>query len=321
MGPPWASNTARGANCFNLLRNLPPNLVHHHHQQEGVSFIPLFFATTVLSFLPFSSLFKEFVSQSFRSLVHTLCFSIQNHISRSLPSPYIHYSQVLNAMVPHIAAWLLFFYVACSSALDIRDADDEQCVIEYVTVYGNGPPAGTGSTASPSTLPISTTYHIPTHMPVPLKQASASIGAQGSDGSSSSAGSPISIPSSSGSTTAAAAEATSDTTSPTQSSAAPSSSTPSTGAKSNITPGGKKAGISGYGNIAMMADWSQFTPHISWYSDYTPNPPDSGDVKGIGMVRSSPFLIPFPLTLPLSAFILIPLHSSSSAALLSTSKL
>ena len=191
-------------------------------------------------------------------------------------------------MLPHIAALLLSFSVACSSALDIRDADDEQCVIEYVTVYADGPAVGTGSTASPSTVPMSTTYHIPTHMPVPLKQASASVGTQGSDEGSSSAVSPTGIVSSSGSTTAAA-EATSATPSSTQSSAASSSSASSTGAKSNITPGGKKAGISGYGNIAMMADWSQFTPHISWYSDYTPNPPDSGDVKGIGMVWSSPF--------------------------------
>lgn len=225
-------------------------------------------------------------------------------------------------MLPHIAALLLSLYVACSSALDVRDPDDEQCVIEYVTVYANGPAAGTGSTASPSTLPTSTAYHIPTHMPVPLKQAGASIGAQGSDGSSSSAVAPISIASSSGSTTAAAAEATYDTTSSTQSSAAPSSSAPSTGAKSNITPGGKKAGISGYGNIAMMADWSQFTPHISWYSDYTPNPPDSGDVKGIGMVWNSPIPLPFPFSLSLSASTLIPLplvflcYSSSSAAFL-----
>ena len=190
-------------------------------------------------------------------------------------------------MLPHIAASLLSFYLACSSAsaLEVRDADDEQCVIEYVTVYANGPAAGTGSTASPSALPTTTAYHIPTHMPVPLKQASESVGAQSIGEGSSSAVSSTIMASSSGSSTAAAAEASSATPSSTQSSAAPSSSAPSTaGAKSNITPGGKKAGISGYGNIAMMADWSQFTPHISWYSDYTPNPPDSGDVKGIGMV-------------------------------------
>lgn len=205
----------------------------------------------------------------------------------------------LAAMLPHTAALLLSFYVACASALAIRGADDEQCVIEYVTVYTNGPSAGTGSTASPSTVSMSTTYHIPTHMPVPLKQAGSSVDAQGSGEGSSSAMPP----------TTAAAEATSGTMASTQSSAASSSSAPSTaGTKSNITPGGKKAGISGYVNIAMKADWSQFTPHISWYSDYTPNPPDSGDVKGIGMVRtfSLPSLhVSHPICRPLLSITLI----------------
>ena len=55
--------------------------------------------------------------------------------------------------------------------------------------------------------------------------------------------------------------------------------------KSNgLTPNGIKAGVAGYVSITENSSWSQFRPHIGWYSDYWPNTIDSGSVKGIPMV-------------------------------------
>ncbi|KAK5125298.1 hypothetical protein LTR08_005360 [Meristemomyces frigidus] len=64
-------------------------------------------------------------------------------------------------------------------------------------------------------------------------------------------------------------------------SAAPSSSGISVG---NLTPNGKKAGLSGYIGIQNIDAFSDLAPYISWYSDYTANTPDEQGVKGIGML-------------------------------------
>ena len=42
--------------------------------------------------------------------------------------------------------------------------------------------------------------------------------------------------------------------------------------------------MAGYVSITEKSSWSQFTPHIGWYSDYWPNTTDFGSVKGIPMV-------------------------------------
>ena len=47
---------------------------------------------------------------------------------------------------------------------------------------------------------------------------------------------------------------------------------------------GKKAGLSGYVGIQNTPAFHTLTPHISYYSDYTPNTPSSHGVKGIGML-------------------------------------
>jgi hypothetical protein len=52
----------------------------------------------------------------------------------------------------------------------------------------------------------------------------------------------------------------------------------------HLTPKGGKAGLSGYIGIQSTPAFAQFAPHISWYSDYTPNTPSSHGVKGIGML-------------------------------------
>ncbi|KAK5134192.1 hypothetical protein LTR08_006852 [Meristemomyces frigidus] len=75
----------------------------------------------------------------------------------------------------------------------------------------------------------------------------------------------------------------------TTSSAAPSSATSAATSSSgisvgNLTPNGKKAGLSGYVGIQNIDAFSDLAPYISWYSDYTANTPDEQGVKGIGML-------------------------------------
>ena len=67
------------------------------------------------------------------------------------------------------------------------------------------------------------------------------------------------------------------------STASPRPSTASVGSESLI-PNGVKAGVAGYRSITDKSSWTQFTPHIGWYSDYWPDTPDSGSVTGVGMV-------------------------------------
>ena len=52
----------------------------------------------------------------------------------------------------------------------------------------------------------------------------------------------------------------------------------------HLSPHGKKAGLSGYVGIQGKAAFHQLAPHISWYSDYTPNTPNFHGVKGVGML-------------------------------------
>ncbi|KAF2768382.1 hypothetical protein EJ03DRAFT_244179, partial [Teratosphaeria nubilosa] len=52
----------------------------------------------------------------------------------------------------------------------------------------------------------------------------------------------------------------------------------------NLTPNGKKAGLSGFVGCQEESAFTQLAPHIGWYSDYTPNTPDAHGVKGIGML-------------------------------------
>nr|POF07199.1 alkali-sensitive linkage protein 1 [Quercus suber] len=68
--------------------------------------------------------------------------------------------------------------------------------------------------------------------------------------------------------------------------AASSSSEPdSTGiSKSNLTPNGNKAGLSGYIGIDAKGAFKSLAPYISWYSDYTAVTPDSDGVIGVGML-------------------------------------
>lgn len=53
---------------------------------------------------------------------------------------------------------------------------------------------------------------------------------------------------------------------------------------SDVISLGKKAGLSGYVGIQEKQAFSDLSPYISWYSDYNPDTPSSGDVKGIGML-------------------------------------
>lgn len=40
----------------------------------------------------------------------------------------------------------------------------------------------------------------------------------------------------------------------------------------SLLPNGKKAGLSGYVGVQKLNAFNELAPHISWYSDYTPNP-------------------------------------------------
>ncbi|CAJ2508965.1 Uu.00g139910.m01.CDS01 [Anthostomella pinea] len=91
---------------------------------------------------------------------------------------------------------------------------------------------------------------------------------------------PAPAPSSSSSSSAAAPSSHSSATSTSSTSAAS-----STGiSKANLTPNGKKAGLSGFVGIQNKSGFSDLAPHMSWYSDYTANTPDAQDVMGVGML-------------------------------------
>lgn len=72
---------------------------------------------------------------------------------------------------------------------------------------------------------------------------------------------------------------------PAYTSTAPSDSSSSTGiTTTNLTPNGKKAGLSGYIGIQSKQAFTDLAPYISWYSDYAPDTPSSQGVQGIPML-------------------------------------
>lgn len=177
-------------------------------------------------------------------------------------------------------------------------------VTEYVTA---GAAASSASSASSVTLDVKNHWHSWSH------HTTASSSSEESSVSSSTTVPSVSTPASSSASSSAdvspiayssstAAESTLATSSSAYSSAAvytsstplvSSSSAPSTSSAAasstgitvgNLTPNGKKAGLSGYIGIGDISAFSDLAPYISWYSDYTPNTPDEQGVMGIGML-------------------------------------
>lgn len=94
-------------------------------------------------------------------------------------------------------------------------------------------------------------------------------------------------------TTSAAAAPTSYAASSSYTSSASAASSASVSASSgvspsNLTPGGKKAGLSGYIGCQDTSAFTDLAPYISWYSDYTANTTDAQGVQGIGMLWAGP---------------------------------
>lgn len=54
--------------------------------------------------------------------------------------------------------------------------------------------------------------------------------------------------------------------------------------KNNLTPNGRKAGLSGYIGIQDKQGFKDLAPYISWYSDYTATTPSTSGVQGVGML-------------------------------------
>lgn len=171
-------------------------------------------------------------------------------------------------------------HIVASPIADLEERDDD-CYMEWVTVYGDAP---TGSSAS---LSFPTAGLAGARRPFMQSPSSVSVAAgtlqsntpieaakqyeSPEKGSSASEDASLATSSAAAGSSAAALSSTA-------------SSTPSKGGSTGLSPGGKKAGISGFEGVTSKAGWTQFTSKISWYSDYTPNPADSGSVKGIGMV-------------------------------------
>ncbi|KAF1824414.1 glycoside hydrolase family 128 protein, partial [Dissoconium aciculare CBS 342.82] len=63
---------------------------------------------------------------------------------------------------------------------------------------------------------------------------------------------------------------------------------PSSNQTGALTPNGRKAGLSGYVSIQDTDAFADLAPHISWYSDYTANPPAALGVEGVGMLWGAP---------------------------------
>ena len=51
--------------------------------------------------------------------------------------------------------------------------------------------------------------------------------------------------------------------------------------------GGRKAGLTGWAGIQNHAAFKQFAPYLSHYIDDTPNTPNYGKVKGVGMLKAA----------------------------------
>lgn len=177
---------------------------------------------------------------------------------------------------------VLSLYVTHIFASPVADLEvrNEDCYMEWITVYGDAP---TSSSASPtlSTAALAGAgkpimrHSRHTTSTVAASAASPSSATMAADALKSET--PVE-----GATSYVSSSAAAISSSATSSAASPPM---STGGSTGMSPGGKKAGISGFEGITSKAAWTQFTSKISWYSDYTPNPADSGSVKGIGMVR------------------------------------
>lgn len=172
---------------------------------------------------------------------------------------------------------------------------DYVTVVETVTVGGAAPTtqkqyvAPTHSSYAPAPSAYSSSASSSYVAPVVESSSASSVYVVPVE-SSSSAAAPSSTLTTSVSSVASIAASSSPSsvaaTSSYASSAASSSASasPSGVSSGNLTPNGKKAGLSGYIGIQDKASFSALSPYISWYSDYTPNTPDVDGVMGIGML-------------------------------------
>ncbi|KAI7305488.1 hypothetical protein KC315_g14650, partial [Hortaea werneckii] len=135
--------------------------------------------------------------------------------------------------------------------------------VQHKAQWGYQGPASSKESSSPSTVASSTSVAPQSYSSVeeaPVQESSAK-------------------PSTTFATSAASPSAYSSAASPSSygsgSSTTSSSSSSGTGiTANNLTPNGKKAGLSGYVGIQEMQAFSELAPYISWYSDYAPDTPD-----------------------------------------------
>ncbi|KAK3676960.1 hypothetical protein LTR78_003165 [Recurvomyces mirabilis] len=158
---------------------------------------------------------------------------------------------------------------------------DTVTVTDYVTAgeaqatpaaasSGDWAAAGSSVAAVSSVAPV---YSSPSSSAAPVVKVAPSSAPVYSAPASSAAPAPSSYSSAPSSAASSAASSAS--------SSAPAASGLSVG---NLTPKGKKAGLSGYPGVTGKSSFASLAPYISWYSDYTANTPDSNGVMGIGML-------------------------------------
>ncbi|KAK5109873.1 hypothetical protein LTR62_006480 [Meristemomyces frigidus] len=156
-------------------------------------------------------------------------------------------------------------------------------VTDVVTAGGPAPTAVIQPAAVSSAAPSAVQYHAWSHSSAaaPSSVAPAPSSYVAPTPSSYVAPAPSSYVAPSSSVSSAIASSSYSSIASSVSSSAPSASGISA---SNLTPNGKKRGLSGYVGIQSTDAFKQYAPHISWYSDYTPNTPDAEGVMGIGML-------------------------------------
>ncbi|KAK1036393.1 hypothetical protein LTR33_016356 [Friedmanniomyces endolithicus] len=147
--------------------------------------------------------------------------------------------------------------------------------------YGPAPSAYSSAASSASVAAASSVYSSAASSISVAPVASSSSAAAPSSTLVTSVSSAVSVAAYSSSSAAAPSSYVASSSSTASSATAPSGSGVSA---SNLTPSGKKAGLSGYIGIQNTQSFSDMAPHISWYSDYTPNTPDEQGVTGIGML-------------------------------------
>ena len=169
------------------------------------------------------------------------------------------------------------------------DDDDEDCYMEWMTIYGDERLADLHGAPTGAVNPMTGLFGPTAATPA----SSTSVAAFGNGASDTLAATETYVASSPMISNAYATPPVpvASSSAVMSSSPAASSAPPSTGGSTSLTPGGKKAGISGFEGVTTQSGWSQFANLISWYSDYTPSPQDSGSVKGVGMVN--PLFYPF----------------------------